>query len=181
MNGGGMNGTLLSIAVAVAENGVIGRDNALPWHLPDDLKWFKRVTLGKPVIMGRRTFESIGRPLPGRPNIVVTTTPGWSAAGVRAATSLDAALTIAGEVKGEAGEIVVIGGARLFAEALERADLLYLTEVHLRPQGDVTFPPFDHAAWVEVERIAGQPAADGTPTHTFVVLRRKDALTATPE
>lgn len=181
MNGGGMTKTPLSIAVAVAENGVIGRDNALPWHLPDDLKWFKRVTLGKPVIMGRRTFESIGRPLPGRPNIVVTTTPGWAADGVRAAVDLDAALAIAEEVKGDAGEIVVIGGARLFAEALDRAALLYLTEVHLRPEGDVTFPPFDRTGWEEVERTPGQPAADGTPTHTFVVLRRKLPLTTTQE
>lgn len=176
-----MTRTLLSIAVAVAENGVIGRDNALPWHLPDDLKWFKTVTLGKPVIMGRRTFESIGRPLPGRPNIVVTTTPEWSAEGVHAAPSLAAALDVAERVKGEVGEVVVIGGARLFAEALERADLLYLTEVHMEPQGDVVFPAFDRTLWEEVERTLGQPASDGRATHTFVVLRRKLSLTTTPE
>lgn len=176
-----MSKTVLSIAVAVAENGVIGRDNALPWHLPDDLKWFKKVTLGKPVIMGRRTFESIGRPLPGRPNIVVTATPGWTAEGVHAVTNLPAALERAEAVKGEAGEVVVIGGARLFAEALERADRLYLTEVHMLPEGDVCFPPFNRAGWEEMERIPGQPAADGTATHTFVVLRRKLSLTTTPE
>jgi dihydrofolate reductase len=168
---------LLSIAVAVAENGIIGRDNALPWHLPDDLKWFKRVTLGKPVIMGRKTFESIGRPLPGRPNFVVTATPGWSAEGVSVARSLSDAVRQAEP----APEIVVIGGARLFAEALERADRLYLTEVHMQPAGDVSFPSFDRAAWQEVERTPGAPSEDGTHTHTFVVLRRKHSLTAPPE
>ncbi|MFA7431781.1 MAG: dihydrofolate reductase [Rhodospirillaceae bacterium] len=172
---------LLSIAVAVAENGIIGRNNALPWHLPDDLKWFKRVTLGKPVIMGRKTFESIGRPLPGRPNIVVTSTPGWSAEGVSVARSLDDAVRQAEPLAGSANEIVVIGGARLFAEALVRADLLYLTEVHMHPAGDVSFPPFDRTAWQETERTPGAPAEDGAQTHTFVVLRRKHSLTATVE
>lgn len=168
--------TLLSLAVAVAENGVIGRDNQLPWHLPDDLRWFKRVTLGKPVVMGRRTFESIGRPLPGRPNVVVTTQPDWQAGdgggGVTVAHGFAEALERAAALAAEDGEIVVIGGARLFAEALERADRLYLTEVHMRPQGDVCFPPFDRTQWREVERTPGAPAADGTVTHTFVVLER---------
>ncbi|KJS44362.1 MAG: hypothetical protein VR70_01705 [Rhodospirillaceae bacterium BRH_c57] len=177
---GGMRMTM-SIAVAVAENGVIGRNNALPWHLPDDLKWFKRVTLGKPVIMGRKTFESIGRPLPGRPNIVVTTTPDWSAEGVHAACSLDAAQALADTLKGLDGEVVVIGGARLFAEALHRADRLYLTEVHLQPEGDVHFPPFDRSEWQEVERTPGAPGPQGEQTHTFVVLHRKHSLTTTPE
>lgn len=173
--------TILSLAVAVAENGVIGRNNALPWHLPDDLKWFKRVTLGKPIIMGRKTFESIGRPLPGRPNIVVTGTPDWTAEGVHVAHGLKDAVALGETLKGPDDEIVVIGGARLFAESLECADRLYLTEVHMRPEGDVFFPPFDRSRWEELERTPGAPAADGTRTHTFVVLRRRDALTTTPE
>lgn len=167
-----MGAPLLSLAVAVAENGVIGHNNALPWHLPDDLKWFKRVTLGNPIIMGRKTFESIGRPLPGRPNIVVTANPGWSAPGVTVAHGLDDALALAAPLAGEAGEVVVIGGARLFAEALPRAGRLYYTEVHHAPPGDVTFPPFDRSQWREAERTPGAPAADGNLTHTFVILER---------
>lgn len=171
----------VSIVVAVAENGVIGRNNALPWHLPDDLKWFKRVTLGKPVIMGRKTFESIGRPLPGRPNIVVTTTPGWSAEGTLTARSLPEAFALAAPLQGPDEEVAVIGGARLFAEALDRADILYFTEVHLSPEGDVRFPPFDRSDWQEIERIPGAPGPQGEQTHTFVALRRKHSLTTTPE
>lgn len=164
---------ILSIVVAVAENGVIGRDNALPWHLPDDLKWFRRVTMGKPVVMGRRTFESIGRPLPGRANIVVTANPAWRAEGVTVAPTLEKALATAENLAGPAGEVAVIGGARLFSDVLPRAERLYLTVVHMRPEGDVVFPPYDRSAWTEVERHPGAPALDGTVTHTFLVLERQ--------
>jgi dihydrofolate reductase len=145
---------ILSLIVAVAENGVIGKDNRLPWHLPEDLRYFKQVTLGKPVVMGRKTFESIGRPLPGRSNIVVTGDPDWRAEGVLVAHSLEEALTLA---SGE--EVFVIGGARLFAEALPRAQRLYLTEIHRAYQGDVRFPDWNRAEWRETarRRVEGDP------------------------
>lgn len=144
----------LSLIVAVAENGVIGRDNALPWHIPEDLRYFKQVTSGKSVIMGRKTFQSIGRALPNRVNIVVTRDPGFAADGVEIAHGLDEALAKAGE-----SEAVVIGGSSLFAEALGRAERFYLTEIHRAYDGDVRFPDWDRAAWREVARrdVAGDP------------------------
>ena len=128
----------LSIIVAMTDDRVIGRDNTLPWRLPDDLKRFKAITMGHPIIMGRRTFESIGKPLPGRRNIVVTSGP--AIAGVQTATSLANALALCPESEGER---FVIGGARLFAEALTAADKIYLTLVHADIPGDVRFPPLN--------------------------------------
>jgi dihydrofolate reductase len=143
------------LVAAVAENGVIGRDGGMPWHLPGDLKHFKRTTLGKPVIMGRRTFDSIGRkPLPGRPNIVLTRDKNFRADGVTVAATLDEALQIAEQeaVKANADEIAIIGGSTLYEETLPRADRLYLTEVHASPKGDARFPAFGRAEWREVSR-----------------------------
>jgi dihydrofolate reductase len=140
------------LVAAVAENGVIGAGGELPWHLPEDLAHFKRVTTGHVVIMGRRTFESIGRPLPRRTNIVVTRQPGWSADGVIAASSLDAALDAAEEHDGDA---MVIGGAQIYALALPLADAQVLTEVHAAPEGDVHYPAYDRAEWVETRRESG--------------------------
>lgn len=134
----------LSIIVAEARNRVIGRDNTIPWRLPEDLRHFKETTLGHTLIMGRKTFESIGRPLPGRRTIVVTQTPGWQAAGVSTATSLGEALAQAADVP----EVFVVGGARLYAEAMASADRLIVTEVELEPEGDVHFPVIDSAAWL---------------------------------
>lgn len=138
---------MLSLIAAVAENGVIGNKGALPWRLPDDLAHFRRTTLGKPVVMGRRTYESLGRPLPRRTNIVVTRNPDFAAAApnVRVAHSLDAALVLAAE----APEVVVIGGAMLYAEALPAARRIYLTRVYGRPAGDVYFPELNRAEWHE--------------------------------
>lgn len=167
--------TILSLVVAVAENGIIGRDGTLPWHLPDDLRYFKRVTLGKPVVMGRKTFESIGKPLPGRPNVVLTRDSAWTAEGVSVTHSFEQALAVAAEQAGDSAEIMVIGGADLFAMALPRASRLYLTEVRLRPEGDVYFPPYDRGEWAEVERTPGQADPDGRHTHDFVVLHRRVA------
>ncbi len=133
----------LSIIVAIARNGVIGRGNALPWHLPADLKHFKAVTMGRPVIMGRKTWESIGCPLPGRRNIVVTRNPDFRAEGCETAATLDAALGKCADAE----EIFVIGGAQLYAAALPRADRLYITRVGADVDGDAFFPPFDPAAW----------------------------------
>ncbi|PKU24606.1 dihydrofolate reductase [Telmatospirillum siberiense] len=159
---------MLSLIVAAAANGVIGRDNQLPWHNPEDLRYFKRVTMGKPLVMGRKTHQSIGRPLPGRPNIVVTRDPAWTAEGVHIAHSLEQALDMAGALAA-GGEIMVIGGAELFNAALDQADRLYLTEVHRDYEGDVFFPMPDPASWREVSR----EEHPGDPAYGFVVLERR--------
>jgi dihydrofolate reductase len=139
---------LITLVVAVADNGVIGRDNTLPWHLPDDLKRFKQLTLGKPIVMGRKTFDSIGRPLPGRHNIIVTRDPNYHREGVTVVHDVDAALRAAGAVP----EIMVIGGAELFRTLLPRAGRLHLTRVHGNIEGDVLWPALDDRAWSVVER-----------------------------
>jgi dihydrofolate reductase len=164
----------VSLVVAVAENGVIGRDNALPWHLPDDLRHFKRLTLGKPVIMGRKTFLSIGRPLPGRHMIVMTRDPAWQAEGTTVVHSLAEALALAARDGGGAAvEAMVIGGADIFALALPLADRLYLTRVRGRPPGDTYFPAPDPADWVEVARAPGAPGPAGEHTHDYMILERR--------
>jgi dihydrofolate reductase len=141
----------LSLIAAVAANGVIGSDNALPWRLPEDLKRFKALTLGHPVIMGRRTFESIGRPLPGRRNIVVTRNPDYRAEGCETRNTLEAALVAC---QGGSDEIFVVGGAQIYAEALPLAQRLYLTEIRRTFEGDARFPDWDRTAWKETAREA---------------------------
>ena len=141
------------LVAAVADNGVIGSGGELPWHLPDDLAHFKRVTTGNVVIMGRKTFESIGRPLPRRTNIVVSRQPGWAAEGVLSAASLTEALELAEQHDGDA---MVIGGAQIYALALPFADEQVLTEVHLEPEGDVLYPSFDREEWEETRRESGE-------------------------
>ena len=161
----------IALIVAAAENGVIGRAGQLPWHLPDDLKRFKALTMGKPMLMGRRTFESIGRALPGRTSLVLTHAPNWPApAGALAVQSLDEALAAARQ-RG-AAELAVIGGADVFRLALPRARRIDLTRVHAELSGDVYFPALDPREWRETERI-GHPA-DARHTHamTFCVLER---------
>ena len=158
----------LALIVAMAANGMIGKDNALPWHIPEDLKWFKRNTLGKPVIMGRKTWDSIGRPLPKRPNVVVTRQTDWSVEGVHVAHSLAEALTLAEALAPEADEVMVIGGNALFAEALPACARLYITEIARDYVGDVSFPAFDRSVWREVLRERN----DGDPAYDFVVLER---------
>jgi len=159
---------MISIIVAVAENGAIGSGNRLPWHLPDDLKRFKALSLGKPVVMGHRTFESIGRPLPGRPNIVISRQGGLAIDGVRVAHSLDEALAAAGSVP----EVVVIGGAQIFRQVLPRTDTIHLTRVHARVAGDVFFPELDPAQWREA--AVEHHAADERHQYafSFVTLQR---------
>ncbi len=137
---------MLSLIAAVAKDRAIGKDNRMPWHLPADFAWFKRTTLGHPVIMGRKTFESIGRPLPGRRNIVVTRNASFRAEGIEAAHSLTEALRLA------ADDAFVIGGATLYTEALPQADRLYLTEVDAHVEADTFFPPWVHEEWREVSR-----------------------------
>ncbi len=157
----------VTLVVARAANGVIGRDGGLPWHLPADLRHFRALTLGKPVIMGRRTFVSIGRPLPGRHNIVLTRDPAWIADGVTVAADLGAALAAAGAVD----EAMIIGGAAVYAAALPRATRVSLTEVDAAPDGDTILPPFDPVAWRETARVA-HPAAGDAPGYSFVTLER---------
>jgi dihydrofolate reductase len=161
-----MTRPLLTLVAAMAADRVIGIENRLPWHLPEDLKHFKSVTLGKPVVMGRKTFESIGRPLPGRRNIVVTRQSGWRAEGVECANGVDAALRLAGDVD----EVCLIGGAELYAQALAQADRLLLTEIDLHVGGDAWFPDFRAQGWREVSRDA-QVGADGI-RFAFVEYRR---------
>ncbi|MEZ5570507.1 MAG: dihydrofolate reductase [Halioglobus sp.] len=146
--------TALAIIVAAADNGVIGKGNALPWHLPDDLRHFKRVTMGKPVLMGRKTYDSIGRPLPGRANIVVTHNPHFQPPGVNVVRSLDEALDLGRQIAsiGPVDEVVVIGGAEIYRAALPLADRLYFTEVHANVEGDAQLPPIDWSCWREVSR-----------------------------
>jgi dihydrofolate reductase len=161
--------TLLTLIVAVADSGVIGRDNSLPWHLPEDLKRFKRLTMGKPIVMGRKTFESIGKPLPGRVNIVVTRDPGYRRDGVIVVHDVDSAVRAAGPVP----EIMVIGGAELFRSLLPRAGRVHLTRVHGNIEGDVMWPALDDREWQVVERE--EFAADERHAHamTFEVIERR--------
>jgi len=159
----------LALIAAVARNGVIGRDGELPWRISADLRFFKTTTMGKPMIMGRRTFDSIGKALPGRANIVVTRSADFTADDVEVAADLDQALAIAAATGAE--EVMAIGGGEIYAAALPRADRLYLTEVHIDAEGDVHFPTFDRAQWREVSR--DDHAAEGdTPAFSFVTLER---------
>jgi dihydrofolate reductase len=154
---------IISIIVAMDEKGAIGRDNGLPWHLSDDLKRFKATTIGHHIVMGRRTYESIGRPLPGRTNIVVTRNPAYRAEGCRIAHSLEEALEIARE-NGEE-EVFVTGGRELFAQALDIADRIYLTRVHADVPANVYFPDFDESNWSEKDSFYYE--ADEKNEHAF--------------
>lgn len=144
----------ISLIVAVAENGVIGRGGALPWRLSSDLKTFRRLTMGKPIIMGRKTFQSIGKPLDGRDNIVLSADPFFEPKGASVVDSLAGALTLARILAATRGadEIMIIGGADVFREALPAADRIYWTEVKAAPEGDVHFPELDMSEWKEVSR-----------------------------
>lgn len=160
----------IALIAALASNRVIGKDNTLPWHLPGDLKYFKGVTMGKPLIMGRHTFESIGRPLPGRTNIVLTRKGDFTAEGVVLAASLAEALALARQE--QAAEVMVIGGEAVYRELLPVADRLYLTEVHAEVAGDAWFPEFERGEWREVQR-EDHPAQGGDSLdYSFVVLER---------
>jgi dihydrofolate reductase len=158
---------MISIIVAMAEERVIGIENRLPWSLPEDMKWFRRHTLGKTVVMGRSTYESIGRPLPDRRNVVITRDPDFKAPGCDVVHSVDEALATAGD-----GEVMVIGGESVYRQLLPHADRLYLTEVHARIEGDAWFPAIDAAEWHETERH--EFSADARHPHalSFIVLNR---------
>ncbi len=150
-------GRRVVLVAAVAENGVIGAAGGIPWHLPEDFAHFKAVTLGHTLVMGRATYDSIGRPLPGRTTIVVTRDPAWSAAadGVLVAHSFEEALALAADLP---GDVMVAGGAQVYALALPYATHQVLTEVHARPDGDTSYPAWDRDEWVETRRDAGADA-----------------------
>ncbi|HXF77845.1 MAG TPA: dihydrofolate reductase [Usitatibacter sp.] len=154
----------ISLVVAMDRNGVIGLDNALPWRLPDDMAHFKRVTMGRPVVMGRRTYESLGKPLPGRKNIVVTRQADFTAPGCEVVHSLEEAWKAANG----ADEACVIGGTMLFAETLPAADVIHLTQVDAEVKGDTWFPPFDRSQWVE--REVARHGADARHAYPFRIL-----------
>ncbi|MEC9152095.1 MAG: dihydrofolate reductase [Pseudomonadota bacterium] len=163
----------LCLICAMARNRVIGRNGDLPWQLPADLRHFKSVTMGKPIIMGRKTFESIGRPLPGRKNIVVTRRANFVSDGVLISNNLTAAIALGKAIASEdnVDEIMVIGGGEIYAKALSDADRLYLTEVHADIDGDTFFPALDRGLWREKSR--NSHAADGDkPGFDFILLER---------
>ena len=164
-----MGDAALTLVVAIDAQRGIGIDNQLPWHLPEDLAHFKRVTLGKPIVMGRKTFDSIGRPLPKRRNIVITRNPGWSHEGVETASSLPAAIAL---LNGEAASI--IGGAQIFNEAIELADRLIVTEIDHVFRCDTFFPPIDPAVWQETARETHHSDANGYDFAYVTYLRKQD-------
>jgi dihydrofolate reductase len=163
----------LSLIAALGENRVIGVDNSMPWHLPGDFKYFKATTLGKPIIMGRKTWDSLGRPLPGRLNIVVSRQADLRLEGAEVYPSLEAAVARAKEWALEQGvtELMLIGGAQLYAQGLEQADRLYLTRVALSPEGDAWFPEFDLNQWQLVSNVPN-PAQGDKPAYSFEVWER---------
>ena len=167
----------VAIIVAVADNGVIGRGNALPWDLPDDLKHFKRTTMGRPIIMGRKTFESIGRPLPGRLNIILTRDDAWQAAGVSVATSMEQAIDIAeGQAMIDgADSVMVIGGAEVYRQALPFTSRVFLTRVHGKVHGDAFFDLGQIALWRELSRL--EISAGERNSHDFSVIELENTET----
>lgn len=154
--------TPIAIIVAAAKNRVIGFQNAMPWYLPEELAHFKRTTMAKPLVMGRNTFESIGRPLPGRTNIVISRNPEFNHPGIKVAASLAEALKIADAqaILDGAKEIMVIGGGQIYEQAFPLADIVYLTEVDAEPEGDAWFPEINRNEWLEISRDT-YPAQEG--------------------
>lgn len=163
--------TTLSIIVAMSNNRAIGKDNKLLWHLPEDLKYFKRVTMGKPIIMGRKTFDSIGRPLPGRLNIVVTRQSDWQHENVKVVDSIDEAMIVADAQAFIDGidEVMLLGGAELYKAALEKADKLYLTRVDAEIEGDAFFPEIG-PEWQEVDRESFSSSENNPYDYAFCTL-----------
>lgn len=169
-----MSAPVLALVAAVGRNGAIGVGDALPWRLSSDLKRFKALTMGKPLIMGRKTFQSIGKPLPGRETIVVTRDPGFAPEGVAVVHDLGEALQVA-EAKARAAgaeEIVVAGGGEIYAQTIARAQRLHITEVDLAPAGDAHFPPIDGAVWREVARERGERGPRDEADFAFVDYER---------
>ena len=158
----------IALIAAMAQNRVIGRDNQLPWRISADLRRFKALTMGKPIVMGRKTWESIGRPLPGRTNIVITRDAGFQADGCRVVHSIEQALEVAAGHE----QVMIIGGANLYQQMLGRADRLYLTLVKAEVDGDAWFPEFDQAEWREIGRESHGADADNEYDYEFITLER---------
>lgn len=170
-----MSGPEIVLVVAVADNGVIGAEGGMPWHISADFRRVKALTMGKPLVMGRKTFDSLPGILPGRRHIVITRDAAWQAEGAERAESLEQALALA-----NAPEVIIFGGAQIYAQALPLADRIELTEVHAAPIGDTRFPDFDRNAWTETFREA-HPAGDAVPGFDFVTLLRKRSSGQQPE
>lgn len=166
----------VALVAAVALNGVIGKNGSLPWRLKSDLRHFRRVTIGKPVIMGRKTYASIGKPLPGRTNVVVSRDPGFGAAGIVIAPSVEAALAVAcgDALRRKADEIAVIGGAEVYRQIMDKADRLVITRVQLQPEGDTSFPPLDDGIWKEVSRTEHPAGPEDEASFTIQVFERRE-------
>jgi dihydrofolate reductase len=165
-----------TILVAVSRNGIIGRDGDMPWRLSSDLKRFKSMTLGKPVIMGRKTFQSIGKPLPGRPNVVISRDSGFSAEGVKVVHSLGEAIDAASRLAADSGvgEICILGGGEIYRQAIGLVDRLLITHVEAEVDGDTSFPAIDPALWqVESELTVPAGEKDNYPTRFVTYFRRK--------
>ena len=164
----------LALIAAVANNNGIGLKNKLPWHLPNDLIYFREVTMGKPIIMGRKTFDSIKKPLPGRTNIVITKNKNWHHNGVNVAHNLQNATSLAKELAlaDEQDEIMVIGGAEIYRQAIDQADRIYLTKIHEHFDTDAFFPDIDQTMWREVSRKDMLPQANQKLAYSYIVLDR---------
>ena len=164
---------IISIIAAMADDRVIGIDNSLPWKLPSDMKWFRQHTLGKPIVMGRKTFESFGgRTLPDRPNIIITRDTGYQVDGAIVTHSIEEALQAAKNANCDTDEVMIIGGASFYEQMLPKADRLYLTFVHANVKGDAWFPEYDESNWQQVERVDIKADEKNEFDHTFVIYER---------
>ncbi len=162
---------MISLIVAKADNGVIGRDNKMPWRIPAELQYFKSRTMGKPIIMGRKTFQSLGRVLPGRPHVVISRSEQSLPEQCYAANSLQQGIELAQSLA-EGDEVVIIGGAEIYRQALDCVQRMYVTEVHLNPQGDTFFPQIDQRVWQEVEREDVAATDDSAIAYSIVTYQR---------
>lgn len=170
-----MTSLRLSLLVAMAKNRVIGRDNKLPWHLPADLKHFKFLTMGKTIVMGRKTYESIGKPLPGRVNIIITRQEGYEVPGATVVSSIDDALLMCEKIRSINGENFIIGGEELYRQTLKICQRIYITEIQRDFEGDVYFPEVDPNEWEETQRDKHISENDTNLEYHFVVLDRKSS------
>ncbi|MGI9366411.1 MAG: dihydrofolate reductase [Rhizobiaceae bacterium] len=170
----------ISIIVAAAENNVIGSDGDMPWHLSTDLKRFRELTMGKPMIMGRKTFAAIGKPLPGRTSIVVTRDSTWQSEGVLPVDSLETAIVLAKQIAADSGvdRICIVGGGEIYRQSIEIADLLYLTRVHAEPGGDTVFPIVDPEVWLETGREVVPAGEKDTFDTSFIDYERRQSVGA---
>jgi dihydrofolate reductase len=164
----------LAMIAGVAENRVIGSDNHIPWRISSDMAFFKRTTMGKPIVMGRKQYESVGRALPGRTNLVVSRRPGYQPEGVIVINALDAAIDHALSIAAGDGvdEAMIIGGGEIYAQAMGRADRLYISHIALRPTGDVLFPPIESSIWREIEAPAVEPSLKDEASYRIAVYER---------